>query len=47
MTNSHWLDQLQVLIAKYNQLGIDSDISTLSLVEKWALYLHLLRLAES
>ncbi len=41
-----WLEQLQTLAARYNQLGIGADIASLSLIELWGLYLHLSRLAE-
>ena len=47
MINDHWLEQLQALASKYNQLGINADINALSLNELWGLYLHLLRLAKS
>ena len=47
MIDDHWLEQLQALASKYNQIGIDTDISHLSLNELWGLYLHLLRLNES
>ena len=45
MTTS-WLEQLKTLTARYNQFGIDADISSLSLMELWGLYLHLSRLAK-
>jgi hypothetical protein len=47
MINDYWLEQLQALASKYNQLGINADINALSLNELWGLYLHLLRLANS
>jgi len=47
MINDYWLEQLQALASKYNQLGINADINALSLNELWGLYLHLLRLAKS
>lgn len=43
----NWLEKLQVLANKYNQFGVDADLSALSLIELWGLYLHLLRLEES
>lgn len=46
MTN-HWIEQLNTLLARFNQLGIDADVSNLSLSEKWGLFLHLSRLADS
>jgi hypothetical protein len=45
--NNDWLKRLQVLIARFSHLGIDADIASLSLIDAWALYLHLSRLAES
>lgn len=45
--NNEWLESLQALIARYSHLGIDADIATLSLIDAWALYLHLNRLVES
>ena len=47
MNNNDWLKHLQVLIARFSHLGIDADIASLSLIDAWALYLHLSRLAES
>lgn len=46
MNDNHWLDRLQMLIARFSYLGI-ADIASLSLIDAWALYLHLSRLAES
>ena len=43
----NWLELLQSLASKHNQLGIDADIGHLSLNELWGLYLHLQRLNES
>jgi hypothetical protein len=47
MINDYWLEQLQALASKYNQLGINADINALSLNDLRGLYLHLLRLAKS
>ena len=47
MNNNLWLERLQTLIARLSHLGIDADIASLSLIDAWALYLHLSRLAES
>lgn len=47
MNDNHWLKRLQMLIARFSHLGIDADIATLSLIDAWALYLHLSRLVES
>lgn len=46
MNNNDWLERLQMLIARFTPLGIDADIAALSLIDAWALYLHLSRLAE-
>ncbi len=43
----HWLEKLQILANKFNQFDVDADMSSLSLIELWGLYLHLLRLDES
>ena len=45
--NNDFLERLQTLMARFNYIGIDADIATLSLIDMWALYLHLSRLAES
>ena len=47
MNNNDWLKRLQMLIARFSHLGIDADMAALSLIDAWALYLHLSRLAES
>ena len=47
MNNKDWLKRLQMLIARFSHLGIDADMAALSLIDAWALYLHLSRLAES
>lgn len=47
MNSQHWLERLQMLIARFSYLGIEADMPALSIVELWALYLHLSRLAES
>ncbi len=39
-----WLERLQMLIARFSYLGINADITSLSLVEAWGLYLYLDRL---
>ena len=45
--NKQWLTNLQTLLVKYSELGIDADLASLSLNDAWGLYLHLTRLAES
>ena len=47
MNNNDWLERLQMLIARFSYLGIDADMTSLSFIDAWALYLHLSRLAES
>lgn len=39
-----WLARLQALLVRFSHLGIGGDIASMSLVELWALYLHLVRL---
>ncbi|NOU24499.1 MAG: hypothetical protein HOO90_03075 [Methylotenera sp.] len=47
MTNTEaWLTHLTLLIERFSYLGISADIATLSLIELWALYLYLSRMAE-
>lgn len=46
MNSNHWLERLQTLIERFSYLGLDADIASLSLIDSWALYLHLSRLAE-
>ena len=47
MSDFDWLKRLQMLIALFSHLGIGADMAWLSLIDAWALYLHLSRLAES
>ncbi len=42
----NWLDDLQLLVARFRYLGISDDIASLSIIELWGLYLFLSRLAE-
>ena len=44
MNNNHWLERLETLAVRFNYLYLDADITSLSLIGAWALYLHLLRL---
>jgi len=46
-TSEHWIERLQMLVARFHYVGIDADISSLTLIDAWALYLHLSRLVES
>ena len=43
---NNWLKDLQTLIARFSYLGIVADMASLSLIDAWALYLHLSRLAD-
>ena len=36
-----WLKELQMLILKYSHLGINPDLSTMTLSELWGVYCHL------
>lgn len=47
MNNTQWLERLQTLIARFNYIGIDADIASLTLIELWGLYTYLNRLVES
>lgn len=44
--NDHWLEHLQMLTVRFNYLGLEADMTTLTLIELWWLYLCLSRLAE-
>ena len=41
------LQRLHTLLARFSLLNLDADMASLGLIELWALYCHLLRLAES
>jgi hypothetical protein len=45
MLNESWIDELNMLLARYSYLNLNADIATLSLVELWGLYCYLSRLA--
>jgi hypothetical protein len=45
MRNGDWLNELNLLLARYSNLNLNADIATLSLVELWGLYCYLSRLA--
>ena len=47
MNDNDWLERLKMLIARFSHLGVGADIAALSLIDAWALYLHLSRLVES
>ncbi len=44
--NETWLQQLEMLLIRFSHLGIGADIASLSMIELWAVYLHLSRLAD-
>lgn len=41
-----WLEHLTMLVERFSYLGISPDITSLSLIELWALYLYLSRMTE-
>ena len=45
MNNQAWLQHLEMLLIRFSHLGIGADVALLSLIELWAVYLHLSRLA--
>lgn len=44
--SDEWLEQLEMLLIRFSHLGIGADVASLSLIELWALYLHLSRLVD-
>jgi hypothetical protein len=46
MNNEVWLERMQTLCNRLSHLGIGADLAALSLIEAWALYLFLSRLAD-
>jgi len=46
MNNQVWLQHLEMLLMRFSHLGIGADVASLSLIELWALYLHLSRLVD-
>ena len=43
--NNDWLARLQELAARLESLGMGADIASLSLIELWAAYRFLMRVA--
>ncbi len=43
---NNWLSGLETLLARFSHLGINADISSLTLSEAWGLYRFLTRLAD-
>ena len=44
--NNNWLERLEMLIVRFSHLGLGEDVASLSLIELWALYVHLSRLMD-
>ena len=44
--NNDWLERLEMLLVRFSHLGIGADVASLSLIELWAVYLHLSRLTD-
>ncbi len=44
--NDDWLQHLEILLVRFSHLGVGADVASLSLIELWAVYLHLSRLAD-
>jgi hypothetical protein len=42
-----WLTDLNLLLARFSNMGIAADIAALSLIELWGVVRYLLRLAEA
>jgi hypothetical protein len=40
-----WLEQLPLLVWRFQQLGVDADMSSLTLTELWGVYCVLSRYA--
>ncbi len=47
MTTYSWLEELEMLLVRFSHLGIGADLTALSVVEAWGLYLFLSRLADA
>lgn len=46
MNNLDWMERLQSLSVRFSHLGMGADLTALSLIEAWGLYLYLSRLAD-
>lgn len=44
--SAHWLEELQVLAARFGGNGLGPDIAWLSLAEAWGLLMFLRRMAQ-
>jgi hypothetical protein len=45
-TNYYWLERLQMLMARFSYFRTDADITPLSFIEAWQVYMYQNRLAE-
>lgn len=45
MSGASWLDELNGLLARFSELGIDADIGSMCLCELWGVYGLLKRLS--
>lgn len=46
MNNQYWLNELEMLLARFSYIGISADMATIGILEAWGLYCYLSRLAE-
>lgn len=46
INNPEWLADLQILAIKHESLGVRPDITSLSFIEAWGLYLWLSRIGQ-
>lgn len=47
MNNLIWLYDLDRLLTRFSQMGINPDIAAMGLIELWGVYCFLRRMAES
>lgn len=47
MNGANWLDELNMLLARFSGVGIEPDIAALGLCELWGVYCYLRHLAEA
>lgn len=41
-----WLGELEMLVGRYSNVGISSDLAPMTIAERWGLYLNLKRRRE-
>lgn len=46
MKPDDWLERLESLTVRFSHLGIGADLTALSLIDAWGVYLFLSRLAD-